>query len=55
MPTQTEIEEKLNASEADMATGRVTALAPVLSRMRETAERIRREKSLKQQALPTSA
>jgi hypothetical protein len=34
MPTQAELEAILDASEADVAAGRVMALAPVLARMR---------------------
>jgi hypothetical protein len=43
MPTQAEFEAVLDASEADVAVGRVGALAPVLARMRAVAERIRQE------------
>jgi hypothetical protein len=42
MPTH-ELEAVLDASKADVAVGRVGALAPVLARMRAVAERIRQE------------
>ena len=45
MPTQAELEAMLDASDADVAAGRTVPLAPVLARMRATAERIRRERS----------
>lgn len=38
----------LDADEADVAAGRVVPLEPVLARMRATAERIRRERALKE-------
>ena len=48
MPTQAELEAMLDADEADVAAGRVVPLEPVLARMRATAERIRRERDLKE-------
>ncbi len=48
MPTQAEFEAMLDADEADVATGRVVPAEPVLARMRATAERIRRERDLKE-------
>lgn len=48
VPTQAELEAMLDADEADVAAGRVVPLEPVLARMRATAERIRRERGLKE-------
>lgn len=45
MPTQAELEAMLDADEADVATGRTVPLEPVLARMREVAERIRKERA----------
>lgn len=45
MPTRAELEAVLDTSEADIVAGRTTPLAPVLARMRPTAERIRQERS----------
>jgi hypothetical protein len=45
MPTQAELEAVLDASEADVAAGRIVTLAPVLARMRAAAERIRQERA----------
>lgn len=49
-PTQAELEAMLDADEADVAAGRVAPLEPVLARMRASAERIRRERDLKEAA-----
>ena len=46
-PTQAELEAMLDADEADVAAGRVAPLEPVLARMRAVAERIRRERHLR--------
>ena len=48
MPTQAELEVMLDADEADVAAGQVIPLEPVLARMRATAERIRRERDLRE-------
>ena len=48
MPTQAELEAMLDADEADVAAGRVVPLEPVLASMRATAERIRRERDLRE-------
>jgi len=50
MPIQAELEAMLDADEADVAAGRTVPLEPVLARMRATAERIRRERNLKETA-----
>ncbi len=47
MPTQAELEAIIDAGETDAAAGRMVPLAPVLARMRATAERIRRERDMK--------
>ena len=48
MPTQAELEATLDADEGDVDAGRVAPLEPVLARMRVTAERIRRERDLRE-------
>jgi hypothetical protein len=45
MPKQAELEALFDAGEAEFAAGRTVASAPVLARMRLTAERIRRERA----------
>jgi hypothetical protein len=45
MPTQGDLELVLDASQADVAAGRIVALAPVLAKIRATAERIRQERT----------
>jgi len=48
MPMQAELEAMLGDDEADVAAGQVVPLGPVLARTRATAERIRRERNLKE-------
>ncbi len=55
MPTQAALEAMLDAGEADAATGQTVPAEPVLARMRATAERIRRERALREATLPWRA
>ena len=48
MPTQVELKATFDADEGDVTAGRVVPLEPVLARMRLTAERIRRERELRE-------
>ncbi len=48
MPAQAELEAMLDADDADVAAGRIVPLEPVLVSMRATAERIRRDRHLKE-------
>lgn len=44
MPSEADIRASLEHSRQDIAAGRTVALAPVLQRMRATAERVRQER-----------
>lgn len=48
MPTQAELEATLDADEAEVAAGRVVPSEPVMARMRAAAQRLRRERPIKE-------
>ncbi len=47
-PTQAELESIIDADDAAVAASETAALEPVLSRMRETAERVRHDRQHKE-------
>jgi len=55
IPTQAELEALLDADDADVAAGHIVPAEPVLTEMRATAARIRRERTAKEVTAPRHA